>query len=306
MKLSIILPFYNEAASISVLFSTLWDVLEGVDAEAEIICVDDGSRDETHARLMEEKHMREGVKVLRLSRNFGKEAALMAGLDIAAGDAVMFMDSDLQHPPAMIPVFLEHLKSGVDIVYGVRKTRKTDGRLRAGLSGVFYKLLSGISKVDIPVGAGDFRILSRRAVEALKALPERRRFLKGLYAWIGFNQIGVPYDVEPRHAGASKWSLRQLFGYGLGGLVSFSNTPLRMMTLAGFIIALGSTVYALVIFFEALFIGKDTPGFATLATAIFFFGGVQLLCIGIVGEYIGQIFDETKARPSYIIESIDD
>jgi len=306
MKLTIIIPFYNEAGSVSTLMARLFEVLDDLALDVELICVDDASTDQTHALLLQEKAARNGIRIIRLSRNFGKEAALTAGLDHTDGDLVLFMDADLQHPPSVIPALIAALEDGVDVAYGARDSRKTDGALRAGLSRMFYRMFAAFSRIRIPANAGDFRIMTKRAADALRALPERRRFMKGLYAWIGFKQVAVPYTVEPRHAGTSRWSLGNLFGYGVGGIVSFSNIPLRMMSVAGFLIALLSALYAIYIFVETIMIGRQTPGFATLATALFFLSGVQLLCIGIVGEYIGRIFDETKGRPSYIIESVDD
>lgn len=308
MKLSIIIPFYNEEASIAALFKALFETLETLkpDVTPEIICVDDASTDQTHALLVKEKQTRIGLQIIRLSRNFGKEAALTAGLDHAKGDAVLFMDADLQHPPGIIPELLAGLSGEVDVVYGVRDSRITDGRVRAGFSRMFYSLFSRLSRVKIPPNAGDFRILSRRAADALRALPERRRFMKGLYAWIGFKQVALPYTIEPRFAGTSKWSFSSLFGYAFGGLVSFSNVPLRIVTVSGGCIALLSALYAIYIMIDTLVTGRETPGFATLAIAIFFFSGVQLLSLGVVGEYVGRIFDETKGRPTYIIESLDD
>jgi len=306
MKLSIVIPCYNEAGSVPALMESLFDVLSEVDLEAELICVDDASTDQTHALLMEERAARGGIKIIRLARNFGKEAALVAGLDHAEGDLVLFMDGDLQHPPNVIPALIEALEGGVDVAYGVRDSRKTDGVLRSGLSRMFYRLFAAFSRVDIPANAGDFRVMTKRVADALRGLPERRRFMKGLYAWVGFKQVPVLYTVEPRFAGTSSWSLGKLFGYGVSGIVSFSNIPLRIMSVSGFLIAALSALYAVYIFIETIIAGRETPGFATLATALFFLSGVQLLCIGIVGEYIGRIFDETKGRPSYIIESIDD
>lgn len=292
---------HNEAENIRPLLTRLLPVLEGLELGFEIICVDDGSQDATHARLVAELGT-PGLRIVKLSRNFGKEAAITAGIDTSLGHNVLIMDGDLQHPPELLTEMLKLRSQGYDVVYGLRRSRKTDGPIRGMLSRVFYRVFSGASEVEIPAGAGDFRLLSRRAVEALKSLPEQNRFMKGLYAWIGFSQTSISYEVEARRAGNSKWPIRRLFGYAWSGLISFSTIPLRFWSICGSIIAFLALAYAVLIVISTLIHGRDVPGFATLAAAIFFLGGLQLLSVGVLGEYIARIFAEVKHRPIYIIE----
>ncbi|NQY96289.1 MAG: glycosyltransferase family 2 protein [Henriciella sp.] len=300
--LSVVIPFYNEVENIAPLFERLLPVLNSVSQSWEVICVDDGSSDETHIALLEQRTSESRVRILKLSRNFGKEAAVSAGLQAARGSTVLLMDGDLQHPPQTLKEMLEIQAGGIDVVYGLRRSRKTEGRLRSALSSAFYHMFSGTSDVRIPADAGDFRLMSRRVVEALNALPEQKRFMKGLYAWVGFSQQAVLYDVEERRAGKSKWSISQLFGYAWNGVVSFSAAPLRMWSVIGICIAALAVAYALWVIVETLVYGRDVPGYATLVVAIFFLGGLQLLSIGVLGEYIARIFAETKQRPLFIIE----
>lgn len=303
-ELSVVVPFFNETGNIDPLFQRLLPVLDSLGVTAEIICIDDGSKDDTHERLIAARKQAPMIRVVKLSRNFGKEAAITSGLDIARGKAVLIMDGDLQHPPEVLIPMMESLNRGIDVVYGLRKSRKTDGAVRGPLSNMFYRIFAQTSEVAIPAGAGDFRLLSRRAVDALKSLPEQNRFMKGLYAWIGFSQQAIPYEVEQRRTGASKWSLGHLFAYAWHGIVSFSTVPLRVWSFFGGFTAVLALIYAVWIVAKTLVLGRDTPGYATLATAIFFLGGLQLLSIGILGEYIARIFAETKRRPIYIIEDI--
>ena len=300
--LSVVIPFYNEVENIAPLFDRLLPILNSVSQSWEVICVDDGSSDETHAALLKQRTSESRVRILKLSRNFGKEAAVSAGLQAASGESVLLMDGDLQHPPETLKEMLEVQASGIDVVYGLRRSRRTEGRLRSALSSAFYHMFSGASDVRIPADAGDFRLMSRRVVEALNALPEQKRFMKGLYAWVGFSQQAVLYDVEERRAGKSKWSISQLFGYAWNGVVSFSAAPLRMWSVIGICIAALAVAYALWVIVETLVYGRDVPGYATLVVAIFFLGGLQLLSIGVLGEYIARIFAETKQRPLFIIE----
>ena len=302
VSLSIVIPVYNEAESIAPLLARLYRTLHKIGTRWEIIAVDDGSRDGSKAALLAARADEPRLRVIRLSRNFGKDAALAAGLRAARGEAVVLMDADLQHPPETIPRLLQAHATGIDVVYGLRCSRLTEGWLRSALSSSFYRIFSQASDVAIPANAGDFRLLSRRVVEALNALPERKRFMKGLYAWVGFSQQAVLYDVEPRWAGASRWSFLNLFGYAWNGLVAFSAAPLRFWSIAGSMIAAGSLAYAIWIGVTTILHGRDVPGYATLAVAIFFLGGLQLISIGVLGEYVARIFDEAKQRPLFVIE----
>nr|WP_070960814.1 glycosyltransferase family 2 protein [Hyphomonas sp. Mor2] len=300
--LTVVIPFYNESENITPLFERLVPVLNAVPGSWDVICVDDGSDDETFAALSELRAQNSRIRIIKLSRNFGKEAAVSAGLQAAEGDHVLLMDGDLQHPPETLKEMMEIQSGGIDVVYGLRRSRKTEGRLRSGLSSTFYHLFSGTSDVRIPADAGDFRLMSRRVVDALNALPEQKRFMKGLYAWVGFSQQPVLYDVEARRSGESKWSISQLFGYAWNGVVSFSAAPLRMWSVIGICIAALAVAYAAWVIGETLIYGRVIPGYATLVVAIFFLGGLQLLSIGVLGEYIARIFAETKQRPLFIIE----
>ncbi|MEM6535535.1 MAG: glycosyltransferase family 2 protein [Pseudomonadota bacterium] len=306
MYISVVIPFYNEADNIDPLFKELLPVLTANFDRYKIICVDDGSRDQTVDKIQAIRADNPNISLVKLSRNFGKDAALSAGIAHACGDALLIMDADLQHPPSVIPEFLEAFQRGTDIVYGLRKSRAGDGRLRRYLSSRFYGVYSSIADVPIPANAGDFRLMSRRAYEALQNLPENNRFMKGLYAWIGFSTCAVEFDVAERRVGASKWSIWKLLRYAWGGVVSFSSAPLRASSLIGFVIATLSAFYAVWIVGSTLIFGRDLPGYATLATSIFFLGGLQLLSIGILGEYVSRIFEESKRRPPYIVESFDD
>ncbi|MBO6689313.1 MAG: glycosyltransferase family 2 protein [Henriciella sp.] len=300
--LSVVIPFYNEFENAAPLFERLLPVLNSVAKSWEVICVDDGSDDDTLNALIEARQTEPRIRILKLSRNFGKEAAVSAGLQAVSGQQILLMDGDLQHPPETLTEMLEIQDRGIDVVYGLRKSRKTEGRLRSALSSAFYSMFSGASDVRIPADAGDFRLMSRRVVDALNDLPEQKRFIKGLYAWVGFSQQAVLYDVEARRSGKSKWSISQLFGYAWNGVMSFSAAPLRMWSVIGICIAALAVAYAVWVIATTLIFGRDVPGYATLVVAIFFLGGLQLLSIGVLGEYIARIFAETKQRPLFIIE----
>ena len=302
VSISVVIPFYNEACSVEPLFERLILVLEALNRSWEVICVDDGSRDDTLIGLQAIHQRRQAVRIIKLSRNFGKEAALSAGLSRAVGDHVLIMDGDLQHPPETLTEMMRIQERGVDMVFGLRRSRNTEGLVRSRFSSFFYRVFSMTSDVRLPRDASDFRLMSRRVVEALNSLPEQTRFMKGLYAWVGYSQQAVLYDVEPRSNGASKWSLLRLLGYAWNGIVSFSVVPLRLWSFIGTAIAFLALIYAVWIGVTTLAYGRDVPGYATLAVAIFFLGGLQLLSIGVLGEYIARIFAETKRRPLFIIE----
>ena len=304
--LSVVIPCFNEGPNVLRLFGALTQVLNSTGVDFEIICINDGSTDDTLLRLEAQQANEPSLKIIDLSRNFGKEIALTAGLDHVTGDMVLIMDADLQHPPDMIPQFLEKIAEGYDVVYGLRINRdKTD---RAGhniLVKLFYKILDYSSETKIPENSSDFRLMTRQVVEALKSLPERKRFMKGLYAWVGFNQTHLPFEAPPRNQGSSKWSSVNLMGLAIDGIVSFTTMPLRLWSWLGVIIASLSALCSIVIIIQTLFFGIDIPGYATLATAIFFLSGVQLISIGVLGEYISRIFIEVKNRPLYLIKRLD-
>jgi polyisoprenyl-phosphate glycosyltransferase len=299
-SISCVVPAYNEAANLRLLVPQLTETLRSLSKRVEIIIVDDGSSDDTAATAaaLTEHYP---VKCVLLSRNFGKEAALTAGIHEACGDVVILMDSDLQHPVAMIPVFFEKWREGFEMVYGVRTNRDDEGFLKRHLTNAFYKLLRRASRIPIQPDAGDFRLLDRRVVDSLKALPERSRFMKGLYAWVGYKSIGVPFQVEERHSGITTFNFRRLTRLAIVGTVAFTELPLRISALLGLLISMLSIIYGIYVAIRTLVYGVDLAGWPTLVVAITFLGGIQLMAIGVLGEYIARIFNEVKGRPNYIV-----
>jgi glycosyltransferase involved in cell wall biosynthesis len=300
--ISIVVPFHDEAPGVAVFHRELCAALETVPGyRFELICVDDGSRDETLARLLELVARDPRLRVIELSRNFGKEAALTAGIDAALGDSVIVMDADLQDPPALIGRFVEEWRRGADVVQARRIDRSSDSFLKRSTARLFYRLHNRLSSVKIPDNVGDFRLLDRKAVDALKTLPERQRFMKGLFAWIGFRTATVDYARAPRAAGATKFSGWRLWNLALEGFTSFSTVPLRIWTYLGAVGALLTFLYAVFIIARVLMLGVDVPGYASLLVAVLFLGSLQLLSVGLLGEYIGRMYLETKQRPIYIV-----
>lgn len=300
--ISCIVPVYNESVSIQTFLQQLLSVMQRLTDHYEIIVIDDGSQDTTCQKIHELHLKHAAVKLLSLSRNFGKEIALTAGLEHAKGDVAIMMDADFQHPMDLIPTFLSYWSEGFDMVYGVRRHRHDESRLKRMAANGFYWLMSKIAKVDLPAHAGDFRLLDRKVIHQLNAFQERIRFMKGLYAWVGFKKIALEYEVNPRLTGKSRWNFSKLTELALTGITSFSDIPLRISSFFGLCISLLSLFYAGYIIAKTLIYGADLPGFPTLAVAIMFFGGIQLLSIGILGEYVAQIFTEVKTRPKYIID----
>ena len=300
-EVSVVVPVHNEEGNVAALVERLRMVLDRVTGAAEIVFVDDGSRDGTLGVLRALHAGDPRVRVVALSRNFGKEVAIAAGLDHARGAAVVIMDADLQHPPELIETFVARWREGYRMVYGQRRERDTDSRLRRALARAFYRLFGQFGETRLPEGAGDYRLLDRRAVEALKAMPERARFSKGLYAWIGFRQIGVPFTVAERAHGTTKWSFRKLARFAFDGLTSFSTMPLRLWTYIGLAISALALVYALVFIVRTIVFGIDVPGFPSLIVSVMFFSGIQLISLGVIGEYVGRIFAEVKRRPLYLV-----
>jgi len=299
--LSVIVPVLNEAANLGELSQRLRRVLDGLDIGWEVIAIDDGSSDGTLVALRELHAGDSRFRAISLSRNFGKERAIAAGLAYAQGDATVLIDADLQHPPEVIAEFLTQWRNGFDIVYGQRIDRNTDGPLRRYLARSFYRLFKALSRTALPPGAGDFRLLSRRAVDAMNRFGERERFNKGLYSWIGFPSVGVPYRVAERKAGFAKWSPRKLVHFALDGIFSFSTVPLRISAVLGLLISLGAVGYGLYFLIYTLLFGIDRPGFPSLIISIMFLSGVQLVSLGIVGEYLGRVYEEVKARPLFLV-----
>lgn len=299
-SISCVVPAYNEAANLGPLLHALTPQLAALTDRWEVLVVDDGSTDAT-AHVLLPWLARTGVRYLRLSRNFGKEAALTAGIDRAQGDVVVLMDADLQHPPAMLPQMLGAWLAGADMVCAARASRTDEGRVKRLGTALFYALLNRGAAVKLPVDAGDFRLMDRCVVDALRALPERNRFMKGLYAWVGFQTVVVPYTPLARHSGASSFSLRRLVRLAFTGITSFSNAPLRWWSGIGAAIAVAALGYGCWIVIERVIYGVDVPGWATVVAGMMFLSGVQLLSIGMLGEYVGRIFDEVKQRPVYLV-----
>ena len=301
-ELSVIIPVLNEAENIAPLLARLVPILRRCVASYEIIFVDDGSTDATLLAIDRANALDAAVGAVSLSRNFGKEVAIAAGLDYAIGAASVILDADLQHPPEMIEAFVEKWREGYKNVYGQRVDRSDDSALRRTLTQRFYKIFGSVGETRLPEGAGDFRLLDAQAVLALRSLRERARFNKGLYAWIGFKSIGVPFEVETRAHGQSKFSYRKLTRFALDGLMSFSTLPLMVWSYVGTFISVLSMATAVYFVVDTITSGVDVPGFASLIVSVTFLAGIQLLSLGVLGEYIGRIFAEVKGRPLYIVE----
>jgi glycosyltransferase involved in cell wall biosynthesis len=300
--ISLVVPCFNEAAAIGVFHDAILPCLEAIpDTSWEIICVDDGSTDDTLARLIALTAADRRFRVVEFSRNFGKEAALTAGIDAAQGDAVIPIDADLQDPPALIAQMVAAWRGGAEVVLAHRTDRSSDGVWKRKTASWFYRLHNQMSKTKIPENVGDFRLMDRVVVEALKRLPERQRFMKGLFAWVGFRTVTIDYARGKRMAGATKFSGFALWNFALEGFTSFSTAPLKIWTYLGALGALSTLIYAVFIVFYTVFHGTRVPGYASLLVAVLFFGSVQLMSIGLLGEYIGRIYLETKQRPSYLV-----
>ncbi|MFD7292405.1 glycosyltransferase [Streptomyces sp. NPDC059897] len=299
-QISVVVPCFNEEEVINTFHRALMEVLEDTGRSFEICYVDDGSRDTTRARLRDLAAADERVRYTSFSRNFGKEAAMLAGLRMSRGAAVALMDADLQHPPGLLHRMLELRRHGYDQVVA-RRDRSGEGLLRRTVSSAYYQAMGRCMDVDVVDGEGDFRLLSRRAVDAVLALPEANRFSKGIFSWIGFDTVSFTYHNVNRAAGRSKWGGRRLLNYGIDGLISFNSRPLRLVIYAGLGLALAAFAYALWIVTDVVIHGVDVPGFATLLIAIAALGGIQLATLGVIGEYVGRIYGETKQRPPYVV-----
>ncbi len=299
--ISCVVPVYNEEALIGEFLCALNETLRATPYAYEIVIVDDGSQDNT-ATIIRSYKEQMPIRYLRFSRNFGKEQAISAGLDYADGHAVILIDSDFQHPLNLIPEFIKKWEEGYEMVYTVRQNRTDEPWLKRVCAKLFYSLTSQMNRINVPAHAGDFRLLDRKVVLALLNLTERNRFMKGLYNWVGFKQIAIPYEPPPRKAGTSQWSYYSLLDLAITGITSFTAFPLRMIALGGIGVACIAILYGFWIILNTLLFGIQTPGWATIVTAISLFGGLQLFAIGVVGEYIGRIFDEVKQRPIYILD----
>ncbi|MBU3738455.1 MAG: glycosyltransferase family 2 protein [Rhodoferax sp.] len=299
--LTCVVPAYNEAGNLGRVLPEILRVLEPLTRRLELIVVDDGSRDDTPG-VMQDLCARHGNLVyLQLSRNFGKEAALTAGLDAAQGEVVVLMDGDGQHPAALLPEMLQRWQDGADVVYAVRRSRDDQSGLHAGLTGLFYRLVNLGNRVQIPAHAGDFRLMDRQVVQALRQLPERNRFMKGLYAWVGFHSTAIDYEPLPRADGRSSFGLRGALSLALTGMLAFSTAPLRAVTLVGLLLSALALGYGAWVIVEYFYWGIAVPGYATIVVGMMFFSGIQLLSIGILSEYVARIFEEVKQRPTYLL-----
>lgn len=301
LLLSLIVPMHNEADGLHLFFTGVEAALGGLPVRLEIVCIDDGSQDDTYQRLADRAPSDPRLKLIRLSRNFGKEAALTAGLDAATGDLVVPLDADLQDPPELIAEFIRLWEQGYDVVYGVRTDRASDTPLKRLTSAGFYRLFNTVSDHAIPASTGDFRLMDRQVVEALKRLPERNRFMKGLFSWVGFRQVGVPYARPPRAAGQTSWGYLKLWRFAIDGMTAFSTVPLRVWSWIGLVSAALALLFGSWIIIRVLIVGRDVPGYASIMVAILFGFALQMIALGVMGEYVARMFQEVKGRPIYVV-----
>lgn len=302
--ISIVIPAYNEAESLPQLYDSLNDVLRTLQYNAEVIFVDDGSSDTTRETIARLARKDKRVRGVFLSRNFGHQAALFAGMDNARGDAVITMDGDLQHPPTLIPTLIQCWEKGNDVVYTVRRNTPDASMLKVVTARFFYALMSRITNIDIPANAADFRLIARNALLQLRRMNERGVFLRGMVKWMGFQQTAIEFDAGPRFAGVSKYPLRAMLQFALEGMTSFSNTPLYLALYFGFVVSFLSFLYAAYVIYAKFYLGQIVPGWASILTAVLFLGGVQLSTIGMIGVYLAKVFQEVKGRPRYIIRQV--
>lgn len=298
---SLVIPVYNEAELLEDLCLRLTKVWQGMDGDYELIFVDDGSTDNSFVKMKELWERDKRIKIVKLSRNFGHQIAITAGLEIASGNAIMLMDADLQDPPEMLPKFIEKWSQGYDVVYGIRKRRKENIFKKAAYT-IFYRLLKKISSTDIPIDSGDFCLMDRRVVSLLRRMPERNRFVRGIRSWIGLKQTGLEYERDRRFRGEAKYTFGKLLKLAVDGILSFSFMPLRLATYFGLFISLTSFLSALFLVILKLWRNIPLKGWTSTVVIILFLGGVQLVSLGVIGEYIGRIYDEVKQRPLYVIE----
>ena len=301
-KISILIPCYNEEKSLPLLYPELVKLMEGNPGyEWELMFVNDGSIDSTLHELQQLRQQDSRVNYVDLSRNFGKEAAMLAGFDYVTGDAVVILDADLQHPPTLITEMIKYWEQGYDDVYAKRSARGKESWLRKRLSLLFYRILQQSSRFDVLPNVGDFRLLDRKCINALKQMRESERYTKGMYSWIGFKKKELEFRQGDRLAGKSSWSFNGLFSLALDGITSFTNVPLRISTVIGLMVSLLAFCYMIFVFVKALIWGDPVQGYPTLVILVLFLGGIQLLSLGVIGEYIGRIYNETKNRPNYIV-----
>ncbi len=302
-RITILVPAYNEEAVLHKLYDRLKEVIKGVSAyQFEILFVNDGSKDHTLSIIKKMRERDKRISYVNLSRNYGKEIAMLAGLDHAKGDGVIIIDADLQDPPELIPEMIKYWEMGYDDVYAKRRSRTGETWFKKWSSSTFYKLLQKMSRIPIQENTGDFRLLDKRCVEALKQIREAQRYTKGMFSWIGYNKKEILFDRDPRAAGETKWNYSRLIDLAIEGVTSFTTTPLRLSSFCGFIISFFSFLYIIWIIAKTLLFGEPVAGYPSLMTVILFLGGIQLISLGIIGEYLGRIFNETKNRPLYFVD----
>ncbi|MDF5708950.1 MAG: glycosyltransferase family 2 protein [Nostoc sp. S4] len=301
VELSVVVPIYNEEPNIDYLFERLVSVLVRLNMKYEIVCINDGSKDNSLKCLVEHHHRNPAIKVVNLSRNFGKEIALTAGIDYTTGAAIVPIDADLQDPPELIEQLIIKWREGYDVVYATRRSRQGESWIKRFTASAFYKTIGKLSRIPIPPNTGDFRLLDRCVVNALKQMPERNRFMKGLFAWVGFKQTSILYDRSQRYQGTTKWNYWKLWNFAIDGIAAFSLIPLKVWSYLGLAISLISFSYASFLIIRTLLFGIDIPGYASLMVAVLFLGGVQLLSLGMIGEYLARVYDEVKGRPLYLV-----
>jgi len=302
--LSIVVPVFNETEVIPAFYERTKRVVDSLDAMSyELIFIDDGSKDDSYQKLVDLANRDPNVRVIKFSRNFGHQVAITAGIDASQGDAVVVIDADLQDPPEVIKEFIKKWEEGYDVVYGVREKREGETKFKLLTASLFYKFFRSIVKLDIPLDVGDFRLMSKRAVKHFRQLREKDRFVRGLVSWLGFRQTGVTYGRDRRYAGETKYPFHKMVKFALDGVTTFSPIPLKMATWLGYFTSLLAFLYLGSVFVQKA-LGYTVQGWATIMVAILFLGGVQLICLGIAGEYIGRMFDEMKGRPLYIVEEV--
>jgi len=299
--ISLIVPCYNEADNIEYLHRRVQSVMEKTDESWEMIFINDGSHDNTLEKILSLRIRDPHVRVIDLSRNFGKEAALTAGLDHAHGKAIIPLDADLQDPPELIPLMIAKWREGYEVVNAVREIRNGESWFKRITSFGFYRIINRLSPVEIPPDTGDFRLISEPVLDALKQLPERRRFMKGLFAWVGFRTATISYQREPRLSGKTKWNYWKLWNFALEGITSFSQIPLQLISYLGFMVSLSAFLYGIFLLVKTLINGNPVKGYPSLMVTILFLGGVQMMALGVIGEYLGRTYEESKQRPVYLI-----
>lgn len=302
LKLSIVVTMYNEEDSCDLFFNTIIPIITKITEDFEIVCVNDGSLDGTFSVLQRYCQVDDRIKVVSLTRNFGKELALTAGLDYVSGDVVIPIDADLQDPPDLIPALVDKWREGFDVVVARRVDRRSDSFVKRITAKAFYAVANMVNEQLIPPDTGDFRLMDRRVVEAIRQLPERTRFMKGLFAWLGFSQASIPYTRAARSCGKSKWKYWKLWNLALEGIFSFSTLPLRLWMYLGFLIGLFSGAYIVFILVKVFLFGIDVPGYASIFVSILFFSGINMISLGIIGEYLGRVLKEVKQRPLYLVD----